>query len=120
MRLDLIQFLKEAFPQAQELPTLSSLYEYVLLSTDETDFITSNEQDIEKVVFIAEKDNGDIVFHDPQKQVIIRNIKDWKKTWVVFETRLSFLGSLLYREYEDLVKAIKETLPTHLKDRVKF
>jgi len=120
MRQDLIQFLKECFPNAEDAPQLSFFGEYIFLSTDEPDFLNSNEQDIEKVYLVSTKLDGEVAFRSKNaSEIIVRNTSTWKKSWAVFDTK-SILGCLLDKEYEDLVKAIQEQLPPELKGKVQI
>lgn len=120
MRQDLIQFLKESFPNAEDTPQISMFGEYIFLSTEESDFLNSNEQDIEKVYLVSTKLDGEVAFRSKNSsEIIVRNTSNWKKSWVVFDTS-SVLGCVLNAEYEDLVKAIQEQLPPELKGKVQI
>ena len=98
-------------------PLLSSLLRYILIATEQADLVSSEEHDINKVSYLAQQ--GDMItFVEEDKQEYYYNIKDYGKKWALVD-QTTILGGTLVQAYDELIQAIRNNVPHHLKDKVK-
>lgn len=116
-KLDVRKLMKENFSAAEDL-SLSSLTTYILLHTEGENFLTSETQDIDRVLFFNVTED-EVIFKDPNEQLIVLKKSDYKVKWVNVSTQ-TIAGSTLNIAYEELAYFIQNQLPPHLVGKVKF
>lgn len=96
---------------------LSFLNRYIIIITQEDNLTTCTERDVEKVTFSSQQ-GSDVIFLDSHKNSIVCKEADYGKKWLLINQD-SIYGTLLSKAYDDLLSAIRGSLPHHLRDKVK-
>ena len=116
-KFDVRKLMRENFSSAGEM-SVNSFTVYILLHTEEQNFLVSESQDIDRVEFYN-KVEDEVVFKDPNGQLIVLKESDYKTKWVNVSVQ-TIAGTTLNAAYEELVYFIQNQLPPHLKGKVKF
>lgn len=119
-KLDLMQLTRRAISlhNPNEKLQLDFLSEYITITTDGDSLQNpSVDLDVNKAFFSGETESS-VTFTDLDKQVFNYPSSDYGKKWIVLNQK-GILGSLVTKAYDDLIKAIKNQVPHHLRDQVK-
>lgn len=117
-KLDIFKLMRENFKAAPDVPDVQFLGVYLLLRSDEDDFLLAPEQDIDRCTFVNTNVDS-FIFKDPNDNLIPCKKSDYRKKWVAVNT-LTIQGTMLNAAYDELTYQIRNQLPPNLKDKVKF
>lgn len=119
-KLDLMQLVKRAISLRDKNETLQVdfLTEYITISTEGSSLEDPTvDLDVNKVSFLSNSAE-EVIFLDKDKIPYPHKVKDFGSKWIVLNQR-GILGSLITKAYDDLIAAIQNQVPHHLKDKVK-
>lgn len=120
-KLDLMGLVRQAislFNKEKDKIELDFLSEYLTISTEGLSLTDPTvDLDVNKVRFSGETQE-DITFIDVDLLPFVYKVSDYGERWIYLNQK-GILGSLITKAYDDLILAIKNQVPHHLKDKVK-